>query len=78
MIDADAFTIYPDRRSSLMPYVVRPGTERPSTERREDLFVEIARALDLPAVRLAETGGDRYDAELEQGTTSTRPRATSS
>ena len=66
MIDADAFTIYPDLRESLVPYVLRPGRERLSCEKREDLFVEIARALDLPGIRLIETGGDRYEAEREQ------------
>ena len=66
MIDADAFTIYPDLRSSLVPYVLRPGRERLTSEKRDDLFVEIARALDLPVVRLVETGGDCYEAEREQ------------
>ena len=66
MIDVDAFTIYPDLRDGLVPYVLRPGPSGLGIERREDLFVEIARALDLPGVRLVETGGDRYEAEREQ------------
>jgi arginine deiminase len=66
MIDVDAFTIYPDLRDGLVPYVLRPGPRGLDIERREDLFLEIARALDLPGVRLVETGGDRYEAEREQ------------
>ena len=66
MIDRDAFTIYPDLRAALVPYVLRPGRNGLDVEQREDLFAEIARALDLPTVRLVETGGDRYEAEREQ------------
>jgi arginine deiminase len=66
MIDRDAFTIYPDLRAALVPYVLRPGRNGLEIERGDDLFAEIARALDLPAVRLVETGGDRYEAEREQ------------
>ena len=43
-----------------------PAAPASRIEKREDLFVEIARALELPAVRLVETGGDRYEAEREQ------------
>jgi len=66
MIDSDAFTIFPELENALVPYVLRPGRGGLSIERQEDLFVEIARALELPAVRLVETGGDRYEAEREQ------------
>ena len=66
MIDRDAFTIYPDLRDALIPYVIQPGRAGLRIERREDLFVEVARALDLSSVRLVETGGDRYEAEREQ------------
>ena len=55
MIDRDAFTIYPDLRAALVPYVLRPGRNGFHAERRDDLFVEIARALDLPSLRLVET-----------------------
>ena len=58
MIDRDAFTIYPDLRAALVPYVLRPGRNGLGVEQREDLFADIARALDLPAVRLVETGVD--------------------
>jgi arginine deiminase len=66
MIDRDAFTIYPELRDELVPYVLRAGRSGLTIDRRDDLFEEIARALDLSAIRLIETGGDRYEAEREQ------------
>ena len=35
-------------------------------EREPDLFGAIARALEVPRLRLFETGGDDYEAEREQ------------
>ena len=35
-------------------------------EREPDLFAAIARALDLPSLRLIATGGDHFEAEREQ------------
>jgi arginine deiminase len=66
MVDRDAFTIYPDVRRSLVGYTLRPGRAGVAAEREDDLFGAIARALDVPALRLFETGGDRYEAEREQ------------
>jgi arginine deiminase len=66
MVDRDAFTIYPEVRSTLDAYSLRPGAKRLQIEKEDDLFVALARALDLPSVRLFETGGDRYEAEREQ------------
>ncbi len=66
MIDRDAFTIYPELRDSLVAYRIRPGNGRLRTERQDNLFDAIARALDLPALRLFETGGDRYESQREQ------------
>ena len=66
MVDRDAFTIYPDVRDALVGYTLYPGTHGVTAEREDDLFVAIARALDVPALRLFETGGDRYEAEREQ------------
>src|SRR5205814_9664482 len=40
--------------------------KRPVAEREADLFAAIASALDLPSIRLIETGGDRYEAQREQ------------
>jgi arginine deiminase len=63
MVDRDAFTIYPQVRHELTAYTLRPG--EPAT-REDDLFDAIARALDVPALRLFETGGDAYESEREQ------------
>jgi arginine deiminase len=63
MVDRDAFTIYPELRGGLVAYSLTPGL---GVEREPDLFDAVARALELPALRLFETGGDRYEAEREQ------------
>jgi arginine deiminase len=66
MVDRDAFTIYPELRGGLVAYSLTPGPNGLRVEREPDLFDAIARALELPALRLFETGGDRYEAEREQ------------
>jgi len=66
MVDRDAFTIYPDLRPALVPYVLRPTGCGVAAERREDLGAVLAEALDVPRIRFFETGGDRYEAEREQ------------
>jgi arginine deiminase len=66
MVDRDAFTIFPEVRATLDAYTLRPGAKQLHIEKEDDLFVALARALDLPNVRLFETGGDRYEAEREQ------------
>ena len=66
MIDTDAFTIYPDVRDGLTAYELRPGSHGPAATRVDDAFASIAAALDVPELRLFETGGDRYEAEREQ------------
>jgi arginine deiminase len=63
MVDRDAFTIYPQVRQELTAYTLRAG--EPAT-REDDLFDAIARTLDVPALRLFETGGDVYESEREQ------------
>jgi arginine deiminase len=65
-VDRDAFTIYPEIRDELVGYSLarRPGGL--VAEREDDLFGAIARALDVPQLRLFETGGDEYEAEREQ------------
>jgi arginine deiminase len=63
MVDRDAFTIYPQIREELVAYTLRPGEP---VRREDDLFDAIARALDVPALRLFETGGDAYESEREQ------------
>jgi arginine deiminase len=65
MVDRDAFTIYPRLRDELVAYTLRPAA-RGITAERDDLFAAVARALDVPRLRMFETGGDAYEAEREQ------------
>ncbi len=66
MVDRDAFTIYPALRDRLEAWSLEPGPHGPRVERVPDLFAALARALEVPELRLFETGGDRYEAEREQ------------
>jgi arginine deiminase len=66
MVDRDAFTIYPDLRPALVPYVLTPAPDGMRAERRHELGAVLAEALEVPAIRFFETGGDRYEAEREQ------------
>jgi arginine deiminase len=66
MVDRDAFTIYPELRGELVAYSLRPAANGLRVERERDLFAAIADALDVPRLRLFETGGDRYEAQREQ------------
>jgi arginine deiminase len=67
MVDRDAFTVYPGLKDVLIGYRLEP--REPSgvkVEREPDLFAAMARALELPRLRLIATGGDHYEAEREQ------------
>lgn len=66
MVDRDALTVYPELRGDLLAYSLRPARGRLVAEREPDLFAAIADALDVPRLRLFETGGDRYEAQREQ------------
>jgi arginine deiminase len=67
MVDRDAFTIYPELRETLVGYSLTPGRSGLlEIEREDDLFAAIARELGVAALRLFETGGDRYESEREQ------------
>ena len=66
MLDVDAFTVFPDVLETMTTYVVTPSSHGLSIEEESDLFVAIARALDVPTIRRFETGGDRFQAEREQ------------
>ncbi len=65
-VDRDAFTIYPELRGSLRAFSLTPAGTGVSVHPEDDLFAAIARALDVSAVRLLETGGDSYEAQREQ------------
>ena len=67
MVDRDAFTIYPGLKDALTGYRLEPRDDAGvKVEREPDLFAAIARALDLPSLRLIATGGDHFEAEREQ------------
>jgi arginine deiminase len=62
MVDRDAFTIYPELKDELRGWSITDAGAEPV----DDLFAAIARALDVPELRLFDTGGDRYEAQREQ------------
>jgi arginine deiminase len=66
MVDRDAFTVYPELKEALTGYLLEPGPNGVTVEREDELFATVAHVLDLPKVRLFETGGERYEAEREQ------------
>ena len=66
MLDVDAFTVFPEVKDTMTGYLLVPGNGGVSIEREGELFATIAHALDIPTVRLFETGGDRYEAQREQ------------
>src|SRR4029079_5198285 len=65
MVDRDAFTIYPELRESLPAYSLRHARHGIGVEHEPGLFAALADALDVPAIRLFETGGDHYEAQRE-------------
>jgi arginine deiminase len=67
MVDVDAFTVYPEVRGTLNAFRLTPAPGGGlDVAHEEELFAAIARALEVPRLRLIETGGDRYEAEREQ------------
>jgi arginine deiminase len=66
MVDRDAFTIYPELRSDMAGFSLRPGPDGIEVEAEADLFAAIARALEVDELRLFETGGDSFEAQREQ------------
>jgi arginine deiminase len=66
MVDRDAFTIYPELRAGMTAYTLEPSPAGAAVTSVGDVFEAIAHALELPAVRIFETGGDVYEAEREQ------------
>jgi arginine deiminase len=66
MVDRDAFTVTAEAGAGLPAYTLRAGADGLSIEREPDLFHAVARALDVHAVRIFRTRGDRYESEREQ------------
>ena len=59
MLDRDAFTIYPGIRDQLRAFVLTPGRRGLTVDEEPDGIRAIADALELPSLRIFETGGDR-------------------
>jgi arginine deiminase len=66
MLDRDAFTLYPGIREQLRAFVLTPSRRGVTIDVDPDPIHAIAEALELAALRIFETGGDRYEAEREQ------------
>jgi arginine deiminase len=66
MLDRDAFTIFPGIRDELRAFVLTPGPHGLTVEDEPDGMRAIADGLELPRLRIFETGGDRYEAAREQ------------
>ena len=67
--DRDVVTIYPDIVDRIAPFTLVPSDVDPGVEVIEEHkpFTEVvADALELPALRVVETGGSKYDSERQQ------------
>ena len=65
--DRDVVTIYPEIVDNIVPFTLLPSDTEPGVEVIEETkpFTEVvAAALGLPALRIVETGGTRYDLSL--------------
>jgi arginine deiminase len=66
MVDRDAFTVYPSLLERLDTYVLTPSGAGVRAAHEPDLFAAIARALDLPRLRLIHSDADARTAQREQ------------
>jgi arginine deiminase len=66
MVDRDAFTVDPELKGSLRAITLAPGRDGVAIEREDELFATVARVLDVPLIRLIDTGGDHTRSEREQ------------
>jgi Arginine deiminase len=66
MLDRDTLTLYPGIRDGLRAFVLTPGLRGLTVDEDPDAMHAIAEALELPKLRIFETGGDRYEAERER------------
>ncbi|MGH2816815.1 MAG: arginine deiminase, partial [Actinomycetota bacterium] len=66
-VDHDAFVVYPGLRQQLRPFLVTPGGGRHlKVEAQDELFATLARVLEVPTIRIFETGGNEMLAAREQ------------
>lgn len=66
LVDRDAFTVCPSLLDQLAGYTLTPAPAGTRARREPDLFSAIARALDLPRVRLIHGDADPRTAQREQ------------
>jgi arginine deiminase len=66
MVDADAFTVSPPLRAKLDAYTLLPARHGVQARHTPDLFAAIARALELPRVRIIESDSDHETLRREQ------------
>jgi arginine deiminase len=66
MVDADAFTVFADLPAPMQAYVLTRGRYGLNAEPVNDLFASIARALDVPGLRLIRSEADPGTAQREQ------------
>ena len=66
--DLDCVTAFPDIVDGIHTFSLRPGDIEPVevTEEKQSFVDVVAKALDLPRLRVVETGGDAYAAERGQ------------
>jgi arginine deiminase len=68
MLDRDAVTVYPRVMDQVRAISLRPGVNGAEFHVTEepDFLSTVANALDVPKLRVIETGGDAYQQEREQ------------
>jgi len=70
--DRDVVTIYPEIVDGIAPFTLVPSDRKGSAigvdviEETKPFVEVVAAALDLPALRVVETGGTKYDSERQQ------------
>jgi arginine deiminase len=64
--DRDCVTVFPDIVDGIHTFSLRPGDPVEVTEEKLSFVDVVAEALDLPALRVVETGGNAYAAERGQ------------
>ncbi|MCE6995557.1 arginine deiminase [Saccharothrix sp. S26] len=64
--DVDCVTTFPDIVDGIHTFTLRPGDPIEVTEEKQSFVDVVADALDLPRLRVVETGGDAYAAQRGQ------------
>jgi arginine deiminase len=68
--DRDLVTVFPEVVKEIVPFIIRPDESKPyglDVRRENKTFLEVvANSLNLPNLRVVETGGNSFAAEREQ------------